>query len=199
MKFGIIGAGAIGQAFARQLQKTGSVVVISNSRGPESLSSLVRELGSRIRAGTVKEAAAAEIVMLAVPWKHLRGALADLPPWDGRIVVDMTNPIGPQEFQGGILGGRTSSEIVADLVPGARLVKAGNTLTPSVLAADPREGGGRRVIFMSGDDQSAKAEFGHVLESIGFAPIDLGGLISGGRMQQFPGGPLPTLNLIRMG
>ena len=198
MEIGIIGAGGIGQAFARQLQKAGYDVIISNSRGPESLSSLVRELGIGVRAGTVKEAAASEIVMLAVPWRHLRDALAGLPPWKGQIVIDMTNPIGPPEFKVADLGGRTSSEVVADLVLGARLVKACNTLPPPLLGADPRECGGRRVTFISGDDLSAKSKFSHILETIGFAPVDLGGLISGGRMQQFPGGPLPALNLIRL-
>ena len=97
------------------------------------------------------------------------------------------------------LGGSTSSEIVASLAPGARVVKAGNTLLRAVLAADPREAGGRRVLFMSGDDAAAKDEVAGMLGKVGFATIDLGDLVSGGRLQQFPGGPLPTLNLIKLG
>jgi 8-hydroxy-5-deazaflavin:NADPH oxidoreductase len=195
---GILGAGAIGQSFARQLLKAGYRVTISNSRGPESLAPLVRELGSGVQAGTVKEAASAEIVILAVPWKHLREVVASVPTWEGRIVVDATNPIINPGYTVADLGGRTSSEVVADLIPGARLVKAGNTLPAEVLAADPREGSGRRVIFVSGDDASAKEEFGSVLDKIGFAVVDLGGLVAGGKLQLFPGGPLAVLNLIQL-
>lgn len=195
---GIIGAGAIGQAFAQQFLKAGYPVILSNSRGPESLTQLVKELGRGARAGTVQEAAAAEVVLLAVPWKHLPTALAGLPPWDGRIVVDTTNPIVTPGFTIADLGGRTSSEVVSDLVPGARLVKAGNTLWPEVVAANPREGGGRRVIFLSGNDADARRKFSQILEKIGFAPLDLGDLVSGGRLHQFPGGPLAAQNLIRL-
>lgn len=198
MTIGIIGAGAIARAFARQVLKAGYQVVISNSRGPEFLSQLVRELGAGIRAGTVKDAAAAEVVTLAVPWKHVREALADLSPWEGRIVVDATNPIITPGFTVADLGGRTSSEVIADLVPGARLVKACNTLTAEVLGADPHVAAGRRVIFMSGDDANAKAAVSRILDKAGFAPVGLGDLVAGGRMQQFPGGPLPTLNLIKL-
>ena len=96
------------------------------------------------------------------------------------------------------LNGSTSSEIVASLAPGARVVKAANTLLRAVLAADPNEAGGHRVLFMSGDDAAAKAEVNDILGKVGFATIDLGGLASGGRLQQFPGGSLPTLNLIKL-
>jgi predicted dinucleotide-binding enzyme len=96
------------------------------------------------------------------------------------------------------LGGRTSSEVVAEQAPGARLVKAFNTLPPPVLAADPRQAGGARVIFLSGDDGAAKTTVRALLQRLGFAAVDLGGLVSGGRLQQFPGGPLPALNLIKL-
>lgn len=198
MTIGIIGAGNIGQAFARQLGRAGYDTILSNSRGPESLKELVKQLGRGIRAGTVREAAEAEIVILAVNWKTLPSAIAGLPPWEGRIVIDATNPIIPPGLTMADLGGRASSEIVADLVPGARLVKALNTLLAPILGADPREAGGRRVLFMSGDAPAAKAKVAEVLDRIGFATIDLGTLASGGRLQQFPGGPLPTLNLIRL-
>lgn len=198
MTIGIIGAGAIGGAIAAQLSKSNRRVIISNSRGPESLASLVKELGPSVRAGTTKEAAEAEMVVLAVPWTKLSRALAGLPPWRGRIVIDATNPLEPPNFRVADLGGRTSSEVVADLVPGARLVKAFNTLRAEVLGASPTERGGRRVIFYSGDDASAKKEFSRLLQEMGFAGVDLGELASGGRLQQFPGGPLPTLNLIQL-
>lgn len=198
MNIGIIGAGSIGQAWAKQFTKAGYGVVLSNSRGPESLGEVVKELGGKARAGTVREAATAEIVLVSVPWAHIPAALSGLPPWKGRIVMDANNPIIPPGFSVANLGGRTSSEVFSDLVPGARVVKAGNTLQPGVVAADPRVAGGRRVQFLSGDDAEAKEKVAGILQKCGFATIDLGELATGGRLQQFPGGPLPALNLVQL-
>jgi len=198
MKIGIIGAGGIGQAFAGHVAKAGYEVIISNSRGPESLAEMVEQLGPRAIAGTRQDAARADVVVLSVNWPQVPAALSDLPAWNGRILIDATNPVLQPGFRLAELQGSTSSEIVASLAPGARVVKTGNTLLRAVLAADPKQAGGRRVLFMSGDDTSAKAEVSAVLEKMGFATIDLGGLASGGRLQQFPGGPLPTLNLIKL-
>jgi predicted dinucleotide-binding enzyme len=198
MKIGIIGTGGIGQAFAGQVVKAGYQVIVSNSRGPESLAGVVSELGPRAKAGTRQEAAQAGVVVLAVQWSQLRAALSDLPAWSGRILIDATNPVVQPGFRLADLNGSTSSEIVASLAPGARVVKAANTLPVALLAADPKQVGGRRVLFMSGDDAAAKAEVSAILEKVGFATIDLGGLASGGKLQQFPGGPLPTLNLIKL-
>jgi hypothetical protein len=86
---------------------------------------------------------------------------------------------------------------VAELVPGARLVKAGNTLAAEVLGADPSDGGGRRVIFVSGDDAPAKDAVADLFRAAGFFAIDLGDLVSGGLMQQV-GGPLAGHNLVRL-
>ena len=89
------------------------------------------------------------------------------------------------------LDGRTSSEVVADLMPGARLVKAGNTLPPELLSADPRQSGGQRVLFFSGDDAAARADVGALIDRLGFFGIDLGPIAVGGKLVEFPGGPLP--------
>jgi hypothetical protein len=129
-------------------------------------------------------------VAIAVPWTDVPTAVDGL-RWDGQTVIDATNAWNAD------LGGRTSSEIVADLVPGARVVKAANTLGANLLGADPHEAGGRRVIFLSGDDPEAKAAVTDLFDAAGFFPIDLGGLVTGGRMQQL-GGPLPTHNLVRL-
>ncbi|QGQ97602.1 NADP oxidoreductase [Paenibacillus psychroresistens] len=198
MSIGFIGAGAIAQVIAKHAVKAGYEVLLSNIRGAESLTSLVKALGGNTKASTVQEAAAADIVVIAVPWKHLKTALADVPAWNGRIVIDTTNPLGPPDFKVANLVGRTSSEVVSDLVPGARLVKAFNTLSPSVVGGDPQTAGGRRVIFISGNDAGAKSEVSRMNDKMGFATIDLGELATGGILQQFPGGPLPTLNLIKL-
>jgi predicted dinucleotide-binding enzyme len=198
MNIGIIGAGGIGSAFALQAAKAGHNIIVSNSRGPDSLSELVSRLGRRAKAGTREEAAAADMVVLAVQWQQVREALAQLGDWNGRILVDATNPIVQPGFRIADLGAQTSSEVVASLAPGARVVKAANTLPPALLGADPRVGGGRRVLFISGDDAAAKADIGELLDQVGFAVVDLGNLRDGGRMQQFPGGPLPALNLIKL-
>jgi 8-hydroxy-5-deazaflavin:NADPH oxidoreductase len=197
-KIGIIGAGGIGQAFAKQALAAGCEVILSNRRGPHSLHELVRSLGPGARNGTVREAARAPIVVVAVPWNHLREALADLPPWDNRIVVDTNNPISPSSFKVIDLAGRTSSEVFAELVPGARVVKLANTMRAELLGADPHVHGGRRVLFASGDDAAAKREVAQIFEVVGFAVLDLGPLIEGGRLQQFPGGALAAIDLIKI-
>lgn len=199
MNIGIIGAGGIAQAFARQALKAGHTVTLANSRGPESLAAVVKELGAGAKAGTREQAAAASIVVVAVNWARISDALADLPAWNGRIVIDANNPVLLPGYRLAELGGRTSSEVFADLVPGARVVKAANTLFTAVLGSDPREAGGQRVLFMSGDDAAAKAEVGALLQQFGFATVDLGSLAIGGALQQFPGGPLPGLNLVKLG
>jgi hypothetical protein len=198
MTIGIIGSGAIGTAFARTLARAGIEATISNSRGPATLKELVRKLGPSIKVGTRDEAARADIVLIAVNWTKLPAALAGLPDWNGRIAVDANNPIEPPLFKPFDLKGRVSSEVVADLVPGARVVKAFNHLRAEVLAADPQDSGGRRVLFYSGDDAAAKAEIAALIDRIGFTGIDLGSLAVGGKLAQFPGGPLPNQNLIKV-
>jgi 8-hydroxy-5-deazaflavin:NADPH oxidoreductase len=199
MTIGIIGSGAIGTAFAQTLSRAGIKATISNSRGPESLKDLSRELGPSIKAGTREEAARADIVFVAVNWTKLRAAMAGLPDWKGRIVVDANNPTEAPLFKPENLGGRVSSAVFADLVPGARVVKAFNHLRAELLATDPRSDGGQRVLFYSGDDPAAKGEIAALIERLGFAGIDLGSLEVGGKLAQFPGGPLPNQNLIKIG
>jgi predicted dinucleotide-binding enzyme len=199
MTIGIIGSGAIGAAFARTLARSGITAIISNSRGPDSLKELVRELGPSIKAGTREEAARADIVFVAVNWTKLSTALAGLPEWSSRILIDANNPIEAPLFKPVDLKGRASSEVVAELAPGARVVKAFNHLRAEVLAGDPQSDGGRRVLFYSGNDAAAKAVVAALIEQIGFVGIDLGSLDVGGRLAQFPGGPLPNQNLVKVG
>jgi hypothetical protein len=188
---GIIGAGRLGQAMARTSLRAGRRVVIANSRGPETLTSVTSELGDGVSAATIGDAAAAGIVVIAVPWDQVPSAVQGL-ELDGQIVIDATNDFNPDD-----LGGRTSSEVVAELVPGARVVKAANTLVAALLASDPHEAGGERVIFVSGDDADAKSEVIALFDDAGFSVIDLGDLIPGGAMQQVRG-PLSGVNLIRL-
>jgi len=188
---GIIGAGRIGQAMAGIARRAGRQVVIANSRGPQTLTSVVDALGDGVSAGTVSDAAAADIVVLAVPWPRVSQAVDGL-RWDGRIVIDPTNDFDPSD-----LDGRTSSEVVADLVAPARVVKGANTLGAGILGSDPHEAGGQRVIFVSGDDGDAKTEVAALFEEAGFFVVDLGGLREGARMQQVRA-PLAGHNLIRL-
>jgi len=214
MSIGIIGSGALGSNLARALAKKGIVATISNSRGPASLGALVQELGPSIKAGTTAEAASADIVVAAVRWTDAEKILSGLPAWNGRIVIDGTNPVefldpsspdakdpGNPLAAYGIkavdLGGRYSSEVFSQLVPGARVVKAFNHLDANVLS-EPQVAGGKRVLFYSGDDAPAKAEVRKIIEEAGFAPVDLGSLEVGGTLASLPFGSLSAQNFIRI-
>jgi hypothetical protein len=199
MNISIIGAGAIGSAIARALSRSDIDVSIANSRGPASLAGLAAELGPRIKPVTVREAAQADLVFLAVNWSKIPAALDGLGPWNGRILVDANNPIEAPAFRAIDLGALSSSEAVAGLAPGARVVKGFNHLQPALLAGDPRAEGGKRVLFLAGDDRQAKDEVARLAEQLGFGAIDLGSLAMGGRLTQFPGGALTALNLVKFG
>lgn len=194
---GIIGAGAIGQAMAKRLVAVDIDVILSNSRDPATLAPVVEALGPRSRAGTRQEAAAADIVFVSVNWSRLEQALDGI-NWNGLILIDANNPVLLPDYRLAELGGRNSSQVLSELVPGASVVKAFNTLLASVLASDPQQAGGRRVVFLSGDDRQAKSVVAGLADRLGFAAIDLGSLEVGGTLQQFPGGPLPAVNLVKI-
>ncbi|MBM7044802.1 NADPH-dependent F420 reductase [Rhizobium lusitanum] len=197
MSISIIGAGAIGSAIARKFARNGIEVSIANSRGPETLQALVSELGPNAKAVTLKEAAQADIVFLAVNWDRIEGALKNLGPWDGRILVDANNAVEVPSYQPIDLGGRASSQAVAEWAPGARVVKAFNHLVAPVLEADPKVDGGRRVLFVAGEDADAKKAVSDLIVKVGYVSIDLGGLEQS-RLVQFPGGPLAIVNLVQL-
>lgn len=198
MKIGFIGSGSVAQAVAKYLVAADHEVLISNSRGPASLHDVVRALGPNVKAVEVLEAASAEMVFLAIPWLKIADALKGLPHWNGRILVDTTNEF--LDFndltQKADLKGRASSEYVANMAPGALVVKAINNLFSTRFAQGPVVGNARRITFISGDSAEAKARVGELLKSFGFAVIDLGSLHEGGRMQQ-ASGPLAGLDLLQ--
>ena len=198
MTYAIIGSGAIGSALARQFARSNIDVLIANSRGPESLTGQVAELGPHVTPTTVPGAMEADVVILAVPFTAVADTVQGSAQWNGRIVVDATNAIDFPAFTPKDLGGRPSTDIIAEMVPGARVVKAFNTLPAAVLASDPAQDGGRRVLFVSGNDAGANADIASLIERLGFAPITLGRLNQGGLLQQF-GAPLVAQNLTKHG
>ncbi len=191
MKIGFIGAGAVAQSIARSAIQAGHEVVLSARRGPQALGDIVAGLGPNASADTVQEVARLELVVLAVPWLQVPSALDGLPNWAGRILVDTTNPFTQLEPELVLadLGGTGASEIVAAHAPGARVVKAFNAIRMEHYDKGPKFHDGKRVIFVSGDDKDAKAVVMGLVNDFGYAPVDLGGLVSGGRMQQ-AGGPI---------
>jgi 8-hydroxy-5-deazaflavin:NADPH oxidoreductase len=196
---GFIGAGPLTQALARHLVAAGVPVVISNSRGPDTLTEVVAELGDPAQAVTVEQAAKADVVILALPFLRVPQLADIVPDWSGRIVVDATNQFAEYapDYRGFVdLGAETGSEWVARHLPGATVIKAFNAMYASYLAADPRHPDGRQVVFYAGDDTTACADFDQLISGLGFAPVYVGGLRDGGKLMQL-GGPLSTLHVIK--
>jgi 8-hydroxy-5-deazaflavin:NADPH oxidoreductase len=200
MEIGTIGAGDFAQAFAKRALKAGHKVKLSNSRGPESLREIINQLGPGAMAATTEEAAACEVVLLAVPWDNVPETLASLPKWKNQILIDGTNPFHGKagNFKPADVGNLSTSQFVAALAPGARVVKALNTMIVPSLEADPIVNGARRVAFISADDHGAKKRVETLLESFGYSVIDLGNLRDGGLIQQ-AGGPFAGRNLLEQG
>jgi predicted dinucleotide-binding enzyme len=196
---GTIGAGTLAQAIVGHAVAAGHRVILSSRRGPDALAGLVNQLGVNALAGTSQQAAEADIVILAVGWDQVPQAVAAVPDWEGRIVIDATNQW--EDFSRGIaadLGDQTGSERNAALMPGARVVKAFNSLYGRITAQNPRRSDGSLVVFLAGDDPTAKAAVGSFAESMGFAPVDLGGLRDGGRLMQVGDGPLSGLHVVKV-
>src|SRR5713226_6889150 len=200
MEIGTIGAGAFAQAFAKQALKAGHKVHLSNHRGPDSLREIVSQLGPGASAASKEEAAACEMVLLAVPWDSVPEILASLPKWNNQILIDGTNPFHGRagDFTLADVGNLSTSQFIAALAPGARVVKALNTIIVPNLEADPIVNGARRVLFISADDNAAKKEVETLLTGFGYSIIDLGNLRDGGLIQQ-AGGPLAGRSLFEEG
>ena len=196
MSIAIIGSGAIGRALATRFARRAMAVSITTRGESSSLADLVRELSPYVTPTSIREGLRASIVLLAVPFLAVRDLASAAAGSGERIVVDATNAIDFPKFTPTDLGGRPSTQVVGELLQASRVVKAFNTLPAALLAADPEVSEGRRVLFLSGDDASANAEISALIERIGFAPIDVGKLAEGGRLQQF-GGPLTLKNLLQ--
>lgn len=180
MRIGIIGAGHIGATAARLFVDAGHEVAIANSRGPETLRELVASLGDAAHASTPAEAARfGEAVLVAVPLKDY----VSLPAEDlrGKIVIDAMNYYPGRDGQLAQLdsGAQASSELLAAHLPGARVIKAFNTIWFEHLKTLGRKDAPleqRRAIFVSGDDAEAKSAVSKLIEEIGFGPFDMGSL-----------------------
>ena len=194
MQIGILGAGNVGLAVGRRLTGAGHRVLLSSARGPDALTPVAQGIGAE--ATTVTEAAAQELVLLALPWLAVPETLDALPDWQGRILVDATNPfVTFDPLQLADLGGRSASTVVAEHAPGARVVKAFNSIAMTNVEKGPRQGDAKRVLFVSGDDVASKQTVQSLISELGYAPLDLGSLDDGGRLQQ-AGGPLAALDLL---
>ena len=152
MTYSIIGSENIGAALARQFSRAGVNVTIANTRGAHTLAPLVQELGGAMVAGTIKDAVQADIIFLALPFAAVETFGRTRDQWRGKIVIDATNAY---HVPPGYLAGRLSSDVVAAALPGAAVVKAFNHLPAAVLARDPSQNGGRRVVFISSNDDDA--------------------------------------------
>src|SRR3954452_8905055 len=187
MRIGIIGAGSVGATLARLLVQTDNDVAIANSRDPETLGELEKELGEHARAVTAAEAAEfGDVVVVAVPFGRYR----ELPATElnGKTVVDAGNYYPERDGHVAELddGRITSSELVQQYLRGANVVKAFNAMRADHLREFGHEGGAnqRYGIPVSGDDPAAKRQVFELIEQLGFEPVDAGGLADGGRKHQ---------------
>ena len=201
MKVGFLGAGNVARTFGRHLLTAGHTIVVSNSRGPQTLADFVADLGPGAIGGTKQQAADCDVVVLAAHWVKVREALQGV-DWRGRILIDATNAhvdTVPDMSLAGVtrsraaLNGRTSSEIVAEMAVGARLVKSISNM-PMAWIQDFSTNKPRTVIFTSGDDIEAKQLVIELVNSTGLVAIDLGSLAIGGAMHEV-GAPLSGLDL----
>jgi 8-hydroxy-5-deazaflavin:NADPH oxidoreductase len=184
---GLIGSGNIGSTVARLAVAAGHDVVLSNSRGPETLTELVDELGPHARAATASDAAAAgDLVVVTVPLKAYRAVPAD--PLRGKVVIDTNNYYPQRDGQIAELDDEstTTSELLQTHLPESRVVKAFNNIFFKQLGTLQRPAGdpSRSSLPIAGDDEAAKRTVAEFLDSIGYDAYDAGPLAEGWRFQR---------------
>jgi predicted dinucleotide-binding enzyme len=194
---GLIGAGHIGSQIARLAVAHGYNVVISNSRGPETLSDLVKELGPNARAATVVDAArAGDIVVVTIPLKSIRSVPVE--PLIGKVVIDTNNYYPERDGHIPELDNEstTTSELLQSHLPQSKVVKAFNHIYAAQLTTDGRPAGtkNRRALVIAGDDPAAKAVVANLLDQFGFDAVDAGPLKEGWRIQRDTPGYGPRRN-----
>ncbi len=172
MNYAIIGFGSVGQALARAFARNNLEVAVASRRPPQALAPQAKAIGSTVVPATLQDAIQADIIFLAVPFEQHREVAKGLASWQGKTIIDAMNGFG------------VSSAVVAKAFPGARLVKGFNHLAARTLATDPRVQGGRRVVFLSSDDEAAAAPVAALAEQLGFAPVHLGKFEEGGALVQ---------------
>jgi len=184
MNYAIIGFGSAGQALARMFARKNIEVAVAGRRPPEALASQAKAIGPTVIPASLQDALKCEVLLLAIPFGGHRDLAKAAASWQGKIVIDVTNAFGvPLEE----LGGLPSSVVISKALTGARLVKAFNHLPAQKLAEDPNIKGGRRVIFLSSDDEKAAEQVAALVEELGFAPVELGKLAEGGLLVQARG------------
>lgn len=194
---GLIGAGHIGSQVARLAVKNGYGVVISNSRGPETLTELVTELGPKARAGTPMDAAkAGDIVVVTIPLKSIKSVPVE--PLAGKVVIDTNNYYPQRDGQIPELDDEstTTAELLQRHLPKSKVVKAFNHIYASQLTTDGAPAGtaNRRALVIAGDDATAKATVTTLLDRFGFDTVDAGPLAEGWRIQRDTPGYGPRRN-----
>jgi 8-hydroxy-5-deazaflavin:NADPH oxidoreductase len=185
MKIAIVGSGYVGKTYGKLLAEAGHEIILTWSSNAASLDQATDEVGHGARnAAPAVAVSDADLVLFGPRWEHIEAAAGAAGPWTGKLVVDATNPYNPQRDGYVDLGDRNASEVVIPFLPGARYVKAFNTLPVEqgfVTNTAGRTGADRVVIFMSGDDAEAKAVVGDIISQIGFAPFDLGSIAESAR------------------
>lgn len=197
MTYAIIGFGSIGKGLAKAFARKGIAVSVSTTRDPASFADEAAAIGSSVSAVSTAEAITADILFLTVPFGAGSQVARTLASWEGKIIIDVTNAYGiPPED----LDGKPSSAFLADAFTGAKLVKGFNHLVAAKLEQDPAVTGGRRVVFLAGNDVDAVTIVEGLAEQLGFAPVQLGGLAEGGLLVQARGkswGPLIFKDLVK--
>lgn len=195
--YSIIGFGNVGQALAKAFARNGITVSVATTRDPKSFAPEAAAIGPEIIPTKLAEAVNADVIFLAVRFESHPNVAKALPSWQGKTIVDVTNAYGTPPEK---LGGLPSSRFVAQAFTGGKLVKGFNHLIAAILGQDPAVQDGKRVVFLSSDDDGAATQISALAKSLGFSPINLGGLSEGGLLLQAQGntwGKLIFQNLVK--
>jgi hypothetical protein len=174
MSIAIIGAGNMGKGLARRLAAAGETVVLTG-RDEAKVAAIAADIPGDVTGGPISKAAEADVVILAVPWAQAADALADVGSLTGKVLIDITNPVGPERSLA--IGMTTSAaEEIQKLVPQARVVKAFNTIFAELLGIELSDADTPPQVLFAGDHEFANHRVEALIRAIGYEPLDAGPL-----------------------